>query len=158
MMYCFGLFLVIFLCYFISIFGIVVVNAVNYNKGHEGRLIDDLLVNNKYSKLERPVYDEAEALNITFKVELQQVIDLDERNQLLTTNLWLTYAWRDMNLIWDPVCDPFSMYTSNSYLFSKLCSNLKIGLGRATFFLARVGFGLPILSPGRVRATNFDIF
>ena len=110
MMYCFGLFLVIFLCYFISIFGIVVVNAVNYNKGHEGRLIDDLLVNNKYSKLERPVYDEAEALNITFKVELQQVIDLDERNQLLTTNLWLTYAWRDMNLIWDPVCDPFSTY------------------------------------------------
>ena len=33
-----------------------------------------------------------------------------------------------------------------------------IGLGRATFFLAQVGFGLPILSPGRVRATNFDIF
>ena len=115
MMYCFGLFLVIFLCYFISMFGIVVVNAVNYNKGHEGRLIDDLLVNNKYSKLERPVYDEAEALNITFKVELQQVIDLDERNQLLTTNLWLTYAWRDMNLIWDPVCDPFSMYASKLF-------------------------------------------
>ena len=101
-MYGFGLFLVILLCYFISIFGIVY--AVNYNKGHEGRLIDDLLVNNKYSKLERPVIYEAEALNITFKVALQQVIDLDERNQLLTTNLWLTYAWRDMNLIWDPVC------------------------------------------------------
>ena len=127
-MYCFGLFLVILLCYFISIFGIVY--AVKYNeegvqlrdgeyrtKGHEGRLIDDLLVTNKYSKLERPVYDESEALNITFKVELQQVIDLDERNQLLTTNLWLTYAWRDMNLIWDPVCDLFSMYTYTSKLF-----------------------------------------
>ena len=33
-----------------------------------------------------------------------------------------------------------------------------VGLGRAIFFLARVGFGLPILSPGRVWATNFDIF
>ena len=36
-------------------------------------------------------------------IDLQQIIDLDERNQLLQTNMWLTYNWIDANLVWNEV-------------------------------------------------------
>ena len=32
-----------------------------------------------------------------------QIIDLDERNQLLKTNIWLNYVWNDANLMWNEV-------------------------------------------------------
>ena len=32
---------------------------------------------------------------------LQQIIDLDEKNQLLKANIWLNYHWYDVNLSWN---------------------------------------------------------
>lgn len=53
----------------------------------ERRLINDLL--DRYQTLERPVFNESEPLNLKFGLTLQQIIDVDEKNQLLTTNVWL---------------------------------------------------------------------
>ncbi|KAK6731324.1 hypothetical protein RB195_007660 [Necator americanus] len=33
---------------------------------------------------------------------LQQILDVDEKNQLVSVNAWLSYTWQDYNLIWDP--------------------------------------------------------
>ena len=33
----------------------------------------------------------------------QQIIDLDEKNQLLKANIWLNYHWYDVNLSWNKV-------------------------------------------------------
>ncbi len=57
----------------------------------------------KYQKYERPVADETEPLALNFGLSLQQIVDLDERNQLLKTNLWLNYQWTDTNLMWNSV-------------------------------------------------------
>jgi len=54
---------------------------------HERRLLNDLLEH--YNTLERPVYNESEPLQLLFGLTLQQIIDVDEKNQLLTTNVWL---------------------------------------------------------------------
>jgi nicotinic acetylcholine receptor len=54
---------------------------------HERRLLNDLLEH--YNTLERPVYNESEPLQLLFGLTLQQIIDVDEKNQILTTNIWL---------------------------------------------------------------------
>jgi nicotinic acetylcholine receptor len=65
----------------------------------ERRLINDLL--DRYQTLERPVFNESEPLNLKFGLTLQQIIDVDEKNQLLTTNVWLNLEWTDVNLKWN---------------------------------------------------------
>ncbi|XP_059487024.1 neuronal acetylcholine receptor subunit alpha-7 isoform X9 [Neocloeon triangulifer] len=81
---------------------------------HERRLLNDLL--NAYNTLERPVANESEPLEVKFGLTLQQIIDVDEKNQILTTNawlnldeknqllitnIWLSLEWNDYNLRWN---------------------------------------------------------
>lgn len=66
---------------------------------HEKRLLDMLL--ETYNVLERPVANESEALEVKFGLTLQQIIDVDEKNQILTTNAWLNLEWTDYNLRWN---------------------------------------------------------
>ncbi|CAH1797307.1 unnamed protein product [Owenia fusiformis] len=66
---------------------------------HERNLINDLF--KEYNYLERPVEQESDALKLEFSLALQQIIDVDEKNQYLTTSIWLTYAWTDYNLKWN---------------------------------------------------------
>ncbi|CAK9826634.1 Neuronal acetylcholine receptor subunit alpha-7 [Anthophora retusa] len=54
---------------------------------HEKRLLNELL--STYNTLERPVANESEPLEVRFGITLQQIIDVDEKNQILTTNAWL---------------------------------------------------------------------
>lgn len=66
---------------------------------HEKRLLNMLL--ETYNVLERPVANESEALEVKFGLTLQQIIDVDEKNQILTTNAWLNLEWTDYNLRWN---------------------------------------------------------
>ena len=67
----------------------------------ETKLINDLLSN--YQKYARPVSDPVFPLHLNITLTLKQIIDLDERNQLLKTNLWLEYYWYDDKLRWNTV-------------------------------------------------------
>ncbi|KAL5282058.1 CHRNA7.2 family protein [Megaselia abdita] len=66
---------------------------------HEKRLLHDLL--DSYNTLERPVLNESDPLQLSFGLTLMQIIDVDEKNQLLVTNVWLKLEWNDMNLRWN---------------------------------------------------------
>ena len=50
-------------------------------------MLHDLMSN--YQKLERPVANETEPVILKFGLTLQQIMDVDEKNQILTTNVWL---------------------------------------------------------------------
>ena len=39
-------------------------------------------------------------MNLNFS--LQQIIDLDEKNQIMTTNIWLSLYWHDTYMTWEP--------------------------------------------------------
>uniref|UniRef100_A0A0N7ZBQ0 Neurotransmitter-gated ion-channel ligand-binding domain-containing protein n=1 Tax=Scylla olivacea TaxID=85551 RepID=A0A0N7ZBQ0_SCYOL len=54
-----------------------------------------------YDKSVRPSLKATMALNITFGLALTQIIDVDERNQILTTNCWLNQMWLDYSLQWN---------------------------------------------------------
>jgi len=64
------------------------------------RLYDDLLSN--YNKLVRPVQNTTDPLTVRIKLKLSQLIDVNLKNQIMTTNLWVEQFWRDYKLKWDP--------------------------------------------------------
>ncbi|KAF8793329.1 Neuronal acetylcholine receptor subunit like protein [Argiope bruennichi] len=66
---------------------------------HEKRLLNDLLTG--YNVLERPVANESEPLLLSFGLTLQQIIDVEEKSQIITTNVWLNLQWVDVNLRWN---------------------------------------------------------
>ncbi|NP_001267746.1 ligand-gated ion channel 4-like precursor [Aplysia californica] len=76
--------------------------AVMWTRGdpNEYRLVRDLMKG--YDKRIRPSLNHTDSLNVTFGLALVQIIDVDEKNQILTTNCWLNQIWTDYNLRWDP--------------------------------------------------------
>ncbi|XP_028176601.1 acetylcholine receptor subunit alpha-like isoform X2 [Ostrinia furnacalis] len=64
------------------------------------RLYDDLLSN--YNKLVRPVLNVSDALTVRIKLKLSQLIDVNLKNQIMTTNLWVEQSWYDYKLSWEP--------------------------------------------------------
>ncbi|CAF0792648.1 unnamed protein product [Brachionus calyciflorus] len=64
------------------------------------RLYDDLIT--KYNRLIRPVGNNSEKLTVYMGLKLTQILDVDEKNQIMTTNVWLRQEWIDYKLKWDP--------------------------------------------------------
>ncbi|KAF8354284.1 acr-12 [Pristionchus pacificus] len=69
-------------------------------KDLEGQLYEDLLYD--YNKIPRPVKNSSDILSVDVGASLIRIIDVDEKNQVLTTNLWLEMKWTDAKLVWDP--------------------------------------------------------
>ncbi|XP_040278610.1 neuronal acetylcholine receptor subunit alpha-10 isoform X2 [Bufo bufo] len=61
--------------------------------------MNDLFAN--YSNALRPVEDMDKAMNVTLQVTLSQIIDMDERNQILMAYLWIRQVWFDAYLRWN---------------------------------------------------------
>jgi len=64
------------------------------------RLYDDLLSN--YNKLVRPVSNISEAVTVHLKLKLSQLIAVNLKSQIMTTNLWVEQFWQDYKLKWNP--------------------------------------------------------
>ncbi|XP_027129081.1 neuronal acetylcholine receptor subunit alpha-9 isoform X2 [Larimichthys crocea] len=60
--------------------------------------MNDLFSN--YTNALRPVEDTDHIINVTLQITLSQIIDMDERNQILTTYLWIRQIWMDAYLTW----------------------------------------------------------
>uniref|UniRef100_A0A8C6KKF9 Neuronal acetylcholine receptor subunit alpha-7 n=1 Tax=Nothobranchius furzeri TaxID=105023 RepID=A0A8C6KKF9_NOTFU len=64
------------------------------------KLYRDLMVN--YNRLERPVQNDSAPIVVELGLTLLQIIDVDEKNQVLITNAWLQLGWTDIYLSWNP--------------------------------------------------------
>nr|CAD2196741.1 unnamed protein product [Meloidogyne enterolobii] len=49
-----------------------------------------------YNVLERPVENHSHPVTVHLKVSLQQLIDVDEKNQIVHVNAWLDYLWNEL--------------------------------------------------------------
>ncbi|XP_071493943.1 neuronal acetylcholine receptor subunit alpha-10-like [Diadema antillarum] len=67
------------------------------------QLVEDLFINNKYSRIVRPVLNESYTVNVTLELDLGQINLVNEKFQTLSTMVWLTQRWRDEYLMWDPL-------------------------------------------------------
>ncbi|XP_021953551.1 acetylcholine receptor subunit beta-like 2 [Folsomia candida] len=63
-------------------------------------LYDDLMSN--YNRLIRPVINLADTLEVRVGLRLSQLIGVNLKNQVMTTNLWVEQVWIDQRLTWDP--------------------------------------------------------
>ncbi|KAL4660661.1 neuronal acetylcholine receptor subunit beta-4-like [Arapaima gigas] len=68
----------------------------------EEQLMDWLLKEDRYNKLIRPAINRTERVTVKILVSLAQLISVSEREQIMTTNVWLTQNWVDYRLSWDP--------------------------------------------------------
>uniref|UniRef100_A0A0N5CG94 Neur_chan_LBD domain-containing protein n=1 Tax=Strongyloides papillosus TaxID=174720 RepID=A0A0N5CG94_STREA len=67
----------------------------------EERLVIDLF--RGYNHLIRPVPNiSTEALEVSFSLAMVLLINVDEKNQVMHTNVWLTIEWTDYQMRWDP--------------------------------------------------------
>ncbi|XP_029306629.1 neuronal acetylcholine receptor subunit alpha-7-like isoform X2 [Cottoperca gobio] len=65
---------------------------------HQRFLLRELL--RDYNPMERPVANDSQSLTVQFSFTLMQVMDVDEKSQILTTNAWLQ-MWYDHYLQWN---------------------------------------------------------
>ncbi|XP_058638357.1 neuronal acetylcholine receptor subunit alpha-7a isoform X3 [Onychostoma macrolepis] len=73
--------------------------SVSLQGEHQRRLYRDLMKD--YNPLERPVFNDTHSLTVYFSFSLMQIMDVDEKNQVLTTNIWLQLYWYDYYLQWN---------------------------------------------------------
>uniref|UniRef100_A0A3B5BM97 Neuronal acetylcholine receptor subunit alpha-2-like n=1 Tax=Stegastes partitus TaxID=144197 RepID=A0A3B5BM97_9TELE len=66
----------------------------------EERLLQNLFAN--YNKLSRPVQNTTDTVLVHFGLSIAQLIDVDEKNQMMTTNVWVKQEWNDYKLRWNP--------------------------------------------------------
>ncbi|XP_077988495.1 neuronal acetylcholine receptor subunit alpha-10-like [Glandiceps talaboti] len=82
-------------------FALVVITVTGVRSSpDEYKLLHDVFAN--YSNIVRPVSNSSLAVTVTYDAALQQIIDLDEKNQVLTSNLWVRMYWYDDSLKWNP--------------------------------------------------------
>ncbi|XP_004700116.2 neuronal acetylcholine receptor subunit beta-4 [Echinops telfairi] len=67
----------------------------------EERLMDSLLNTTRYNKLIRPAARASQLISIQLQLSLAQLISVNEREQIMTTNIWLKQEWTDYRLAWD---------------------------------------------------------
>ncbi|XP_068177520.1 neuronal acetylcholine receptor subunit non-alpha-3-like isoform X2 [Antennarius striatus] len=65
---------------------------------------DSLLKNlfRGYQKWVRPIRHANDTITVRFGLKISQLVDVDEKNQLMTTNVWLWQEWVDVKLRWNP--------------------------------------------------------
>ena len=100
----------------------------------EKRLIKKLL--NSYETVGvvgRPVLNQSETIHVNYGLALIQILDLDEKNQVLTTNVWSRYVSTNIFIFWLLIYYPHLsflalpscvVYFASSVPFTFLCSLL----------------------------------
>uniref|UniRef100_A0A8C8JJD9 Cholinergic receptor, nicotinic, alpha 4b n=1 Tax=Oncorhynchus tshawytscha TaxID=74940 RepID=A0A8C8JJD9_ONCTS len=76
------------------------VHAFRAAHAAEERLLKNLFA--RYNKLSRPVANTSDVVLVHFGLSIAQLIDVDEKNQMMTTNVWVKQEWNDYKLRWNP--------------------------------------------------------
>uniref|UniRef100_T1KCW6 Nicotinic acetylcholine receptor beta 1 subunit n=1 Tax=Tetranychus urticae TaxID=32264 RepID=T1KCW6_TETUR len=93
------LFLSSFLVYTYTLLCLLLFRTILCSEAEE-RLVRDLF--RDYNKLIRPVELINKTVEVKFVMYLIQLINVNEKNQVMTTNVWLELRWNDYQLKWDP--------------------------------------------------------
>ncbi|EEB15168.1 DrosGluCl, putative [Pediculus humanus corporis] len=82
-----------------NFFVVVVIVVVSRCSEDEERLVRDLF--RGYNKLIRPVQNMTQTVDVRFGLAFVQLINVNEKNQIMKSNVWLRLVWSDYQLQWD---------------------------------------------------------
>ncbi|CAB4014495.1 neuronal acetylcholine receptor subunit alpha-10-like, partial [Paramuricea clavata] len=90
-----------FWCYsaiyiFLDLYRLVVESTFDAKVRLERMLLKD------YTKEVRPVLDVRDNVTVTVGISLYLIRNMDDKNQMLTTSLWIRQVWHDHRLTWTP--------------------------------------------------------
>ncbi|XP_058940201.2 neuronal acetylcholine receptor subunit alpha-5 isoform X1 [Pocillopora verrucosa] len=86
--------------YLLSTFYVIIISGIilSVNKSEEYKLRMDIL---KYKEpMVRPVENYSEAVNVSFYMDVLNLTDLDNKRQMLATNVWILQRWQNPFLEW----------------------------------------------------------
>ncbi|XP_077977258.1 neuronal acetylcholine receptor subunit alpha-10-like [Glandiceps talaboti] len=66
----------------------------------EQKLFEDLFTG--YNRRVRPVRNFTHPITVYFNIRINQIADMDERNQILKVNAWTEQQWTDEMVLWKP--------------------------------------------------------
>ncbi|KAK3090352.1 hypothetical protein FSP39_011112, partial [Pinctada imbricata] len=55
----------------------------------------------RHGRIGRPVVNTSDSINVRFGLSLIQILKVDEKNQVLETNVWETFTWTDILMTWN---------------------------------------------------------
>ncbi|XP_071830881.1 acetylcholine receptor subunit delta-like isoform X2 [Apostichopus japonicus] len=84
------------------VFLLIIATPAFARKNAEGRIREYVLNQPGYSPRERPVLNASDPVNVTLSLQIYAMVDLNEKDQTITTASWITLTWRDERLTWDP--------------------------------------------------------
>ncbi|XP_077995216.1 neuronal acetylcholine receptor subunit alpha-6-like [Glandiceps talaboti] len=56
----------------------------------------------QYNPMGRPTFHPQETLQVLFGLSITQLLDVDEKNQIMTSSVWMKHQWTDYRLSWNP--------------------------------------------------------
>uniref|UniRef100_A0A1I8IAX4 Neur_chan_LBD domain-containing protein n=1 Tax=Macrostomum lignano TaxID=282301 RepID=A0A1I8IAX4_9PLAT len=68
----------------------------------EVKLVNLLFKHKGYNRLIRPVADLNQTVKVAFGLAMVQLINVEEKSQIMKSNVWLRMTWDDYQLRWDP--------------------------------------------------------
>ncbi|XP_035667406.1 neuronal acetylcholine receptor subunit beta-4-like [Branchiostoma floridae] len=68
----------------------------------EERLVAMLFNTSRYNPLIRPARTVNEVITVNFRLSISQLISVNEKDQVMKTNVWLNQDWIDYRLVWNP--------------------------------------------------------
>lgn len=72
--------------------------TLSVNKSEEYKLRSDILKHKE--PMVRPVQNYSEAVNVSFYMDVLNLTDLDNKRQMLATNVWILQRWQNPFLEW----------------------------------------------------------
>lgn len=67
----------------------------------EHKLLKDLFY--QYNKESRPVYNKSKAVDVELDIAYSQLVNLDGKNQILSSKIWIRQIWKNPFLSWRPI-------------------------------------------------------
>ncbi|XP_071816662.1 acetylcholine receptor subunit beta-type acr-3-like [Apostichopus japonicus] len=81
-----------------------VVSATNgrFPLSSEGQIRNFLFNQANYSSRDRPVLDSSRSVEVGMSMQFYALLELNEREESISTTSWLSLRWRDERFTWDP--------------------------------------------------------
>eukprot|EP00111_Clytia_hemisphaerica_P016044 TCONS_00047480-protein len=95
------------ICYMVTMATILVsiidAQKGNYSRGLSGEFRLKKFLMDEYNPEVRPVVNDRDIVNLTFEIALQQIVEVNEKEESLSISVFFRQYWHDPNLMWDPL-------------------------------------------------------